>query len=99
MLVTNGGLGYFDPKLDAMGVQWNAMGLLGRQRRQAQAGRPAVGQARARQVVYVGEGDGARLDQGERAFDSGQATIEAASVAGRFWDIYKTRDAVTAEIG
>ena len=27
LLVTNGGLGFFDPQVDAMAVQWNAMGL------------------------------------------------------------------------
>src|SRR3954467_3986423 len=27
ILVTNGGLGYFDPEVDATGVAWNAMGL------------------------------------------------------------------------
>src|ERR1700683_5623530 len=27
ILVTNGGLGLFDPKIDAMAVQWNSMGL------------------------------------------------------------------------
>ena len=26
-LVTNGGLGHFGPQVDAMGVQWNAMGV------------------------------------------------------------------------
>src|SRR5260370_32105672 len=27
LLVTNGGLGFFDPQFDAIGVKWNAMGV------------------------------------------------------------------------
>jgi short-subunit dehydrogenase len=41
LLVTNGGLGLFDPKIDAMAVQGNSMGLAIANRRQAQAHRHA----------------------------------------------------------
>ncbi len=33
------------------------------------------------------------------AFDDGHATLEPATVAGKFWDLYKARSEVRAEIG
>jgi short-subunit dehydrogenase len=97
VLVTNGGLGYFDPKQDAMGVQWNAMGLS-----VANAAKhKLVGLLAAKLApdkVYVGEVMVLGSVKGS-AFDSGQATIEAATVAAKFWDIYRARGAVTAEVG
>jgi short-subunit dehydrogenase len=41
VLVTNGGLGFVDTKVDAMAVQWGAMGLAIANAREAQAHRPA----------------------------------------------------------
>ena len=96
VLVTNGGLGYFDPKVDAVGVQWNAMGLS-----VANAAKhKLVGLLSAKLApdkVYVGEVMVLGSIKGS-AFDSGQATIEAATVAGRFWDLYQARGAVTADV-
>jgi NAD(P)-dependent dehydrogenase (short-subunit alcohol dehydrogenase family) len=96
VLVTNGGLGYFDPKVDAVGVQWNAMGLS-----VANAAKhklvALLSVKLAPDKVYVGEVMVLGSIKGS-AFDSGQATIEAATVAGRFWDLYKARSAVTADV-
>jgi NADP-dependent 3-hydroxy acid dehydrogenase YdfG len=97
VLVTNGGLGYFDPKVDAAGVQWNAMGLS-----VANAAKhKLVGLLSAKlapEKVYVGEVMVLGSVKGS-AFDGGQATIEAATVAGKFWEIYQARGAVTTEVG
>jgi NAD(P)-dependent dehydrogenase (short-subunit alcohol dehydrogenase family) len=97
VLVTNGGLGYFDPKIDAVGVQWNAMGLS-----VANAAKhKLVGLLSAKlapEKIYVGEVMVLGSVKGS-AFDSGQATVEAATVARKFWDLYEARGAVTAEVG
>lgn len=97
VLVTNGGLGLFDPKIDAMAVQWNAMGL-------------AVANAAKHKLVgllseklksdgvYVGEVIVLGTVKGT-AFDSGNATIEPSAVAAKFWELYRGRGEVTAQIG
>ena len=85
VLVTNGGLGYFDPKVDAVGVQWNAMGLsVANAAKHKLVGLLSV--KIADEKVYVG----VVLVLGSvkwSAFDSGQATFEAATVAVEFWDL------------
>jgi short-subunit dehydrogenase len=97
VLVANGGLGYFDAKVDAVGVQWNTMGLS-----VANAAKhKLVGLLAAKlkpENVYVGEVMVLGSIKGA-AFDDGHATIESAAVAGKFWDLYQARAAVTAEIG
>lgn len=96
VLVTNGGLGYFDPEVDAAGVTWNAMGL------------SVVNSAKHKLVgllskklavdkIYVGEAMVLGIVKGT-AFDSGQATVEPAAVADKFWALYKARGEVTAQI-
>ena len=97
VLVTNGGLGFFDPKVDAMAVQWGAMGL-------------AVANAAKHKVVgllseklkadgiYVGEVMVLGSVKGT-PFDNGSATIEASTVAAEFWKLYRARKDVTANVG
>jgi len=89
VLVTNGGLGMLDPKVDAMAVQWNAMGL---------------GVANAAKLKLVGllaeklRGDGIYVGQvmvtgtvKGTAWDNGSATLEASMIAGKFWELYQGR--------
>lgn len=86
VLVTNGGLGYFDPKVDAMAIQWNSMGLaiansakhklVGLLTEKLRADGITVGE-----VVVLG------LVKGT-AWDTGNATIDARTIAGKFWEIY-----------
>jgi hypothetical protein len=90
VLVTNGGLGLFDPKIDAMAVQWNSMGLaianaakyklIGVLSEKLRADEITVGQ-----VVVLG------LVKGT-AWDAGNATIDPRTVADMFWDIYSNRE-------
>ena len=97
ILVTNGGLGYADPKVDAVGVQWNAMGLSVVNA----AKHKLVGLLSAKlkpENIYVGEVMVLGSIKGS-VFDDGHATIESAAVAGKFWDLYQARGAATAEIG
>jgi NAD(P)-dependent dehydrogenase (short-subunit alcohol dehydrogenase family) len=97
ILVTNGGLGYVDPKVDAVGVQWNAMGLsVVNAAKHKLVG--LLSQKLAPDKIYVGQVMVLGSVKGS-AFDSGQATIESAAIAGKFWDLYKARSEIRAEIG
>jgi len=90
VLVTNGGLGLFDPKADAMAVEWNAMGvaiansakhkLIGLLSERLRADGITVGEA-----VVLG------LVKGT-VWDTGSATIEPGAVADKFWEIYSGRE-------
>ena len=96
VLVTGGGLGTHDPKVDAMAVQWHAMGLaVGKA-----AQRKVVGllhQRLAAEGVYVGEVVVLGMIKGT-AFDAGNATIEAATVAERFWELEQRRTEMTVSV-
>jgi NAD(P)-dependent dehydrogenase (short-subunit alcohol dehydrogenase family) len=97
ILVTNGGLGYIDPKMDAGGVAWNAMGLSVVNA----AKRKLVGllsHKLAPDKIYVGEITILGSIKGS-AFDDGSATIVPATVAGKLWDLYKARGEIRAEVG
>ena len=96
VLVTNGGLGYVNPQMDAGGVTWNEMGL------------SVVNAAKNKLIgllshklapdkIYVGQIMVLGSIKGS-AFDKGQATIDGAAVAGKFWDLYKARGEIRAEI-
>lgn len=90
VLVTNGGLGLFDPKIDAMAVQWGSMGLaianaakhklMGLLTERLRADGITVGE-----VVVLG------LVKGS-AWDTGSATIDAQTIADQFWEIYSQRE-------
>jgi NADP-dependent 3-hydroxy acid dehydrogenase YdfG len=97
VLVTNGGLGYFDPKVDAMAVEWSAMGLA-----VANAAKHKVVGLLAQKLksegVYVGEVMVLGAVKGT-PFDQGYATIEPSTVAAKFWELYRARGEVTAQVG
>jgi NAD(P)-dependent dehydrogenase (short-subunit alcohol dehydrogenase family) len=97
ILVTNGGLGLIDPAVDAMAVGWNAMGLA-----VANAAKhKAVGLLSAKlhpQAVYVGEVIVLQPVKGT-SWDNGTATLEASTIAGRFWDLYSARGPVSVNVG
>ncbi|HET6149301.1 MAG TPA: SDR family NAD(P)-dependent oxidoreductase [Polyangia bacterium] len=96
VLVTNGGLGYFDPQVDAAAVAWNAMGLaVANSAKHKLVG--LLSKKLAPEKIYVGEAMVLNTVKGT-AFDSGQATIEAAAVADQFWELYKARGEVTAQV-
>ena len=96
ILVTNGGLGYANPQMDAAGVQWNAMGLsVVNAAKNKLVG--LLSQKLAPDKIFVGQVMVLGSIKGS-AFDSGQATTEATTVAGRFWDLYKARGEIRAEI-
>jgi short-subunit dehydrogenase len=93
VLVTNGGLGLIDPKVDAMAAQWGAMGL-------------AVANAAKHKLVgLLAEklrGDGVFVGQvivtgtvKGTAWDTGAATIEAKTIATKFWELFQARTPTT----
>ena len=97
VLVVNGGLGYFDPQVDATAVQWGAMGLaVANAAKHKLVG--LLSQKLKADGVYVGEAMVLGMVKGT-AFDSGNATIDPKTVAAKLWDLYQARDQVTAEIG
>lgn len=89
VLVTGGGLCNYAEAVDALAVSWGSMGLaVGKA-----AQHKAVGLLRARlesEGVYVGEVVVNGMVKGT-AFDSGHATLEAADIAQRFWDLHVSR--------
>lgn len=96
VLVTGGGLAFFDPKVDAMAVQWGAMGLaVGKAAQHKAVG--LLHQKLAPEGVYVGEVVVVASVKGT-AFDSGQATLEASAVAAKLWELYQSRSPATVNI-
>jgi short-subunit dehydrogenase len=96
VLVTNGGLGFFDSNMDKVAVEWNAMGLaLANSAKHKLVG--MLSHKLAGDGIYVGE----IMVQGTvkgTAFDQGNATVAPAAVASKFWDLYRARTTVFAAI-
>ncbi len=95
VLVTNGGLGLDNPYMDGFGVQWNAMGLsLANAAKQKLVGllheklKPAG--------VYVGQVMVLGAVKGT-PFDPGNATLEAATIAQKFWDLFTGRSVISVD--
>lgn len=96
VLVTGGGLSFYDSKIDAMGVQWGAMGLSIAKAAQHKA----VGVLHHRlkgEGIYVGEVVVMGAVKGT-TFDSGQATIEASAVGDKFWELHQSRSESTVNL-
>jgi NADP-dependent 3-hydroxy acid dehydrogenase YdfG len=90
VLVTGGAFGNFDPRLDAMAVNFGSMGLaIGKAAQRKTAG--LLHHRLAREGVYVGEVVVAALVKGTPS-DRGNATIEPSVVADRFWELNERRD-------
>ena len=89
VLVTNGGLALLDATVDAMAVQYNAMGLA-----IANAAKHKLVRLLALTLkpdnVYVGEVMVQGTIKGSAA-DQGNANLEGAKVADKFWEIYRAR--------
>jgi NADP-dependent 3-hydroxy acid dehydrogenase YdfG len=96
VLAINGGFGYVDPTIDAMGVKANAMGLS-----MANAAKhKMMGLLRKRlerEGVYAGEVTVLGLVKGT-GWDDGTATVAAESVAAKLWELYRARTDVYAEV-
>ena len=89
VLVTNGGLGLFDPEIDALAVQWNSMGLAVANAAKYKLIGLLTEKLRADEIT-VGEVVVTGLVKGT-AWDTGNATVDPRTVAGMFWEIYSSR--------
>jgi NADP-dependent 3-hydroxy acid dehydrogenase YdfG len=97
LLVTNGGFGLDDPQIDGAAANYGAMGL-------------AVANAAKQKLVgmlthklkplnvYVGEVMVMSSVKGS-AWDDGKATLEAATIAQAFFDLYTARREATRRVG
>lgn len=97
LLVTNGGLGLFDPQVDALAVAWNAQGLAIANSAKHKLVRVLSGKLKP-EGIYVGEVVVTSLVKGT-PFDDGNATLEPARVAQAFWDLYRQRSEVSVLVG
>lgn len=97
LLVTGGGFAFYDPAIDAMAVQFGAMGLaIGKAAQHKAVG--LLHNRLAKEGVYVGEVVVLGMVKGT-AFDSGNATIEPAAVAEKFWQLNQSRSEASVKIG
>jgi NADP-dependent 3-hydroxy acid dehydrogenase YdfG len=96
LLVTGGGFAFYDPNVDAAVVQWGAAGLaIGKAAQHKTVG--ILSKALQGEGVYVGEVVVTGLVKGT-VFDSGSATLEASSIAEKFWELYQARDTTSVTI-
>ncbi len=90
VLVTNGGAGFIDPKVDAMITQWGIMGLgIANAAKQKLVGLLAT--KLEADGIYVTEITINGVIKGT-AFDQGNSpTIDPTTVAAKYWDLYTAR--------
>jgi NADP-dependent 3-hydroxy acid dehydrogenase YdfG len=96
LLVTGGGFAFYDPAVDAAATQWGAQGLaIGKAAQHKTVG--LLSKSLHADGVYVGEVVVTGLVKGT-AFDSGNATLDASTIAEKFWELYRSRDVVSVTI-
>lgn len=96
LLVTGGGLAFYDPAVDAAALQFRAAGLaVGKAAQHKTVG--LLSKALQSEGVFVGEVVVTGLVKGT-AWDSGNATLEAATIADRFWALLQARDGSSVTI-
>ena len=95
-MVTNGGLGFFNPAVDKMGVDWNAMGLS-----LANSAKHKLVRLLSHKLqpegIFVGEVVVLSVVKGT-AFDPGNATLEPTKVADAFWNLYTARNEASTTV-
>jgi NADP-dependent 3-hydroxy acid dehydrogenase YdfG len=96
VLVTGGGLSKDDPRVDALAVSWNVMGLAVAKAAQHKLVGLLAEKLRGDRI-YVGEVVVLGSVKGT-PFDTGAATLEASAIAGRFWDLYVQRTPTSVTI-
>lgn len=97
VLVTGGGFAFYDPNVDAMATQFNAMGLATSKAAQHKLV-GLLSQKLKADGIYVGEVVVTAMVKGT-AFDFGNATLEASTVAAKFWELYSARETVSVNLG
>jgi len=96
VLVTNGAFGEINPQIDAYAVGAKAMGLA-----VANAAKHKLVGLLAERLkgdgIYVGEVMVAGTVKGS-ASDNGSATVQAATIADKFWELYQARRETRARV-
>jgi NADP-dependent 3-hydroxy acid dehydrogenase YdfG len=96
VLITNGAFGEIDPQIDEYAVGAKAAGLaLANAAKHKLIG--LLSQRLKTDGVYVGEVMVAGTVRGT-AWDRGNATIDASTIADKFWELYQARGEVRARI-
>lgn len=96
VLITNGFLGMFDPKVDAMAVQWGSMGLaIANSAKHKLVG--LLSEKLRADEITVGEVVIDGLVKGT-AWDTGNANIDPRTVADHFWEIYSQRQSKSVTV-
>lgn len=96
LLVTNGGLGFFDPQFDAIGVKWNAMGVSVANSAKHKVVALLAHKLKA-QGIYVGEVVVTRAVSTVKD-NNDPALIESRAVAAKFWEMYQIRDSISVTV-
>lgn len=97
VLVTNGGLGFFDPNADKAAVAYNAMGLaIANSAKHKLVG--LLAEKLRADGVYVGEVMVLGAVKGT-VFDQGNAAIEAKTIAEKFWQLHTERKELSVNVG
>ena len=96
VLVTNGAFGDLNPQIDEFAVSAKFMGIaLANAAKHKLVG--LLAQRLKGEGVYVGEVTVAGAIKGT-AWDTGTATIESATVANKFWELYRARGETGARV-
>ncbi len=97
VLITNGGFGKLARAVDAMGVQFGAMGLsLTNAAKDKLTG--LLSEKLKADGIYVGQVMVMGTVKGT-AWEQGNATLEPSAIAEKFWSLYKARSEIRAEVG
>jgi len=97
VLITNGAFGDLSPQIDEVAVTSKVMGLaLANAAKHKLVG--LLAQRLKPEGVYVGEVMVAGMVKGT-AWDRGNATLEPAAIAGKFWELYQARGEMRARVG
>jgi len=96
VLITGGGLANYGPQIDTLSTQWNVMGLAVAKAAQHKLAGLLTAKL-AKEGVYVGEVLVTGMVKGT-AFDSGNATLEASTIASKFYELYTTRSVNTTKL-
>jgi short-subunit dehydrogenase len=96
VLVANGAFGDLSPQMDGLAVQFKAMGLaLANAAKHKLVG--LLSERLKDDGIYVGEVMVAGSIKGT-AWDRGNATIDASTIADKFWDLYRARSDIRGRI-
>jgi hypothetical protein len=96
ILVTNGAFGEINPQIDEYAASLKAMGLaLANAAKHKLVG--LLAQRLKGEGIYVGEVMVAGIVKGT-AWDNGKATLDASTIANKFWELYQARGEVRARV-